>query len=588
MTISVDDRTLLIRSINAARKTYFPSYVGLKLLANQLPKGESRFLSNAVVRRLTACDRWRFRTFKSFKGAEGVEAGANYNLAFRDCFASSPFTAFAEATILAELSNCPSFSASPRTYSYHWPTSNKSGSSYRFFAEGYKSRNIEINAALESPGTVAIVTDLKGFYPSIQRSIVERELKERLNSSRDHLTIPPDAIFNFLMSLFEIGGKGVPIGPESSHVLGNLALVQLDKVLHEQHGCQYFRYVDDLVIVCREEQAKNIYSQIASIVEGHGFNLNADKTAFFSASQWRSNVMRPDTEGNEDFRQFAQDLTTFLALRPDKANSLRNGLSDGGLSLPITRLEALSTYSRFKYFLGRRKAEGGVARAARLYLHSEHDFVERGLRLKETYENALTAHLNTTGTSTASERRWCVQRVRRIVNVLFYLRRFDEWAGAAYIFDIFPELVEQKALAIALHEGIVDEVLPFYPKAPNAFAELWQECRQEPAKLRDIERALQSPVAVDSLINLGLNGVISADIFACEGLRGVGRTFLGCREQRGASVRSHPNLSFDDEIESLGLGMSADEITRLAKMRYAYGEVTVFEALTLLSNEYRS
>ncbi len=54
------------------------------------------------------------------------------------------------------------------------------------------------------------------------------------------------------------------------------------------------------------------------------------------------------------------------------------------------------------------------------------------------------------------------------------------------------------------------------------------------------------------------------------------------------SSRSIPDLSYEDEFESLRLGTSEQETSKLAQTRYSQSEGTALSALSLLSSEYRS
>ncbi len=54
------------------------------------------------------------------------------------------------------------------------------------------------------------------------------------------------------------------------------------------------------------------------------------------------------------------------------------------------------------------------------------------------------------------------------------------------------------------------------------------------------------------------------------------------------SSRTIPDLSYEDEFESLKLGTSVHEISALAQTRYSQSEGTALSALSLLSSEYRS
>ena len=140
------DQTLLIRALNATRHSQFPTYIGLRLIASQLPPIENSYLRRALIRRLASGDKWNFRSFDLFKGAgrSGIEGSHEY----RACLAPSPLTSLAESFVLAKLASMPSFAVPACAYSYLWPKSAWSGSSYEYFVEGYKRRNLAVAQAL--------------------------------------------------------------------------------------------------------------------------------------------------------------------------------------------------------------------------------------------------------------------------------------------------------------------------------------------------------------------------------------------------------------------------------------------------------
>lgn len=313
MTMFGTDQTLLIRSLNATRQSYFPTYVGLRLIAKQLPSGENSYLRRAVARRLSVGDRWGFRRFNYFK-AMG-QFGGQDSPEYRSCLAPSPIAAFAEAFVLAHLASMPSFTPPARAYSYLWPKSGWSGSSYEFFAEGYKRRNIEIADALQRPGTVAVVTDLKGFYPSIHRDRTMSELGSRLRAQAQSTGLEAEAVESFFLQLFAAGGGGLPIGPSSAHVLGHLALTEVDRELTSTYGERYFRYVDDIIVICGLADVEATKKRIADCVNSQGYVLNAEKSVVMSTEEWASSVLRSDVSGSDDFRQYTQDIAAYLAGR---------------------------------------------------------------------------------------------------------------------------------------------------------------------------------------------------------------------------------------------------------------------------------
>lgn len=257
------DQTLLIRALNSTRQVYFPSYVGLRLIGDQLPSGENNYLQKLILRRLSAGDKWRFKRFELYKGSNTTSQGVKH--VYRECLAPSPLTAIAESFVLSCLADNPVFAISPRVYSYRWPPSGRSGASYEFFGEGYKQRNTEIAAALSSPNHVAVVTDIKSFYPSARKERVELALQSILEKSNAQFRSMGDAIQDFYSQLLIAGGNGIPVGLASGHVLGHLILRDVDDELTSKYSAKYFRYVDDLVVVCHDEperQCKKGYSAL--------------------------------------------------------------------------------------------------------------------------------------------------------------------------------------------------------------------------------------------------------------------------------------------------------------------------------------
>lgn len=576
------DQTLLVRSLNSMRQNYFPTYIGLRLIGHRLPLEHNQYLTNLLERRLKSGDTWRFTKFELYKGSQYLDNGMQH--VYRDCLAPSPLTALAESMVLGLLAESQSFSVPSRVYSYHWPASRHSGSSYKYFVEGYIKRNVEIADALNQPGYVAVVTDIKSFYPSAKRERLEQTLSGKLDSKE--LEPWRDSVKGFFSQLLDAGGQGIPIGPATGHVLGHLALGKFDNELESRYGKSYFRYVDDVVIACHSSEVDSVENYVKLSVERHGFSLNIEKTEVIDRSTWQSHVLRSDVNEDDSFRSYSSDLTVYLAFHPDRAEDLKKALKDNGLSIPVRRLLALSSYSRFRYFLERRRTRSGLSHAAGLFFASNQQFVERGLRIKRAHEDSLTIHLSAPVEQSPGTRRWQVQRIRRIVNALFYLRNFDEWKRSDSVFYAAPELVEQRALASALSSGSVNPILPFYGRGPSAFAELWAEHGTSQASL-DSNGSGYNQAEIDSLVTLKLYGMLPSQTLS--GIQGKGNMrLLAAMNQSTVSSRSQPDLSFEDELESLRLGVSDTKLAELAQTRYALSEGTALEALSLLSSEYRS
>lgn len=576
------DQTLLIRALNASKQTYFPTYMGLRLIGEQLPKNNNDYLQHLVSRRLLAGDQWRFKSFDLYKGSHQSTSGVKHE--YRNCLAPSPITAIAESFILSLLASEKAFTIPKRVYSYRWPKSNKSGASYEFFAQGYNQRNREIADALNTPNTVAVVTDIKRFYPSAKKEQILAALKAYIDNSDQNLNLWRDAIIEFYSQLIEASNSGIPIGPASTHVLGHLVLKDVDKELTSKYGNNYFRYVDDIVVVCSTADEDRVKQYINDCIQRNGFELNSDKTLVITSDDWRHNILRSDVANEDNFRSFTNDLTVYLAYKPNKVDTIKKILSEAGLSIPVNRLLALSSYDRFRYFLSGIKSRIGISRSLDLALFTkDEEFLNRGLELKKTYESSLTNLVQEPIQEVANLRRWQVQRARRVINTLFYLRSFNEWSPTDGTFEAWPELLEQKALSGALSSGTINPILPFYGRGPAAFSELWLEHGKNSANFTTPQTI--NSAEIDGLVSLRLSGTISAE--SIQSIQSSNSRLYNIVNSNTSS-RTIPDLSYEDEFESLKLGTSEQEITTLAQTRYSQSEGTALSALSLLSSEYRS
>lgn len=574
---------LLIRALNATRPTYFPSYLGLRLIGSQMPVDDIGYLQRMVTRRLRAADSWRYRPFKLYKGSICKQGESEHE--YRDCLAPTPSTAIAEAVILALMASDSAFKVPDRVFSYRWPKTLFSGGSYEYFVEGYKQRNTEITAAL-TEGKVAIVTDIKKFYPSVSAEQIKTVLKTRLTTDNSKLRGSAEEIMEFYSGLMNTGEQGIPIGPASGHVLGHLVLENVDKELTEKFGTNYFRYVDDIVVIANEADRRSVEKTVEASLWRYGFEPNADKTIALSRQSWERSVMRSDVISPDNFRAFTSDLTVYFAFHPDRSDELKAAFAANGLSIPVGKLLAISKYSRFRYFLRKRKAQAGMTHAVSILLSSNETFLLRALKLKHIYEESLVSLITEPHEKDPSLRRWQVQRIRRVVNILFYLRDFGEWTNKHYQLDEFPELIEQRALAKALSYGRVNSVLPFFGRGASAFSELWGEYGNGVAGFDEPKKGFTS-AELESLITLQLYGTLNlSNVIVSEEIpqaRMMGVAFYDCPKKR-----SIKDLSYEDELESLRLSVSNQKLSELARSRYSLTENTALDALSLMSSEYRS
>jgi hypothetical protein len=579
MTFKLDE-LLLIRALNATRPLYFPTYAALRVLGEHRPKSGDGLLARSTLRKLKSGDRWRYRPFQMYKGTNAFATPEQHE--YRKCLAPSPVTAIADALILQLLSTAREFAVPERVFSYRWPRHPRSGWSYQYFATGYRERNEAISVALvEEPKSVAVVADLKSFYPSVEPKALLLTLERLLARASGDAHEFRREILQFVKQLFDASPQGIPIGPGSGHFLGHIALREVDQLLIERFGGRYFRYVDDIVVVVSRETRRQALAAVSAAVAEQGMLLNESKTAFLDAQHWQTNVHAPDLQFDDSFSAFTSDLATHLAFHSANAEILKQQFLQAGFSIPVSRLLALSRYSRFRYFLRQR----GRLHAASLFFTGVATLVDRARALRSEYERALE-RLRAEGiTADPTLQRWRSQRARRVVNALFYLWSPQAWKSQMGVFESFPDLVEQRALATALSTGNVVPILPFYGRGPAAFAEIWNEHSTTPADFDWPSTGLANP-EIESLVTLTLMGAVRVPEEISRNQSEWHLLRLGASNAQAQRTRA--DLTYDDEVESLTLNLGREEIAALVKSRYAVQESSVLDALALLGSEYRS
>ena len=137
-------KILAVRALNHWRNLYQPSYLGIRLFLEQLPRSSSSdFLQQYLHHKFPLRQQPRFWKFHKFKGFN-----PDRSIQFRDMYAASPSTALAESYALNALSEVDTLSDRSFVYSYRRPKNEKSGGDYRYFYSGYRQRNENVSELL--------------------------------------------------------------------------------------------------------------------------------------------------------------------------------------------------------------------------------------------------------------------------------------------------------------------------------------------------------------------------------------------------------------------------------------------------------
>jgi len=153
----------------------------------------------------------------------------------------------------------------------------------RFCTAYEKGCSIKDNALRHSKGKHILHADIKNFFPSIKRDMVDRAiLKGDASDPRTE---------KFFWELVSYKG-GLPIGAPTSPFIANRVMRNIDKKLNRLSlFIRYTRYADDLVFSSRRPIAVKFLDKVEKVVRDGGFILNKKKTYFMASRKEVTGVL---------------------------------------------------------------------------------------------------------------------------------------------------------------------------------------------------------------------------------------------------------------------------------------------------------
>lgn len=120
--------------------------------------------------------------------------------------------------------------------------------------------------------------DVRNYYSSLGSDVVDDVLRKA--------RVPED-VLSGLQSLLSYWQhtwdvSGIPIGPETSGLLGNIGLIPVDEVLRPLVG-SFFRMTDDYTIMCSSQKFPEVVERAAETAHSIGLELNAGKVRHYRA-----------------------------------------------------------------------------------------------------------------------------------------------------------------------------------------------------------------------------------------------------------------------------------------------------------------
>lgn len=162
--------------------------------------------------------------------------------------------------------------------------------------------------------------DIKNFYDNIDHELLFKALRKKVRK-KELLDLIKEAISTPTLTRSTIkeryvNTKGVPQGLSISNILAYIYLLEFDNSQRKQTNFKYFRYVDDILIICKESESKKIKKQIQKQ---------------FKKLNLKTNEKEKDDEGylNKEFNFLGYKIKNMcLGVKEKNLINLRNSLAE--------------------------------------------------------------------------------------------------------------------------------------------------------------------------------------------------------------------------------------------------------------------
>lgn len=134
-----------------------------------------------------------------------------------------------------------------------------------------------------------IKIDIENFYPSINHDILMKAINKKTKKS-EFITLLKKAItqetVNKNHSLEKYTNNiGVPQGLSISNILASIYLIEFDKKYSTENEFEYYRYVDDILILCNKNSIYKIFESLKNDMKKlkltiHELGINEEKTSY--------------------------------------------------------------------------------------------------------------------------------------------------------------------------------------------------------------------------------------------------------------------------------------------------------------------
>lgn len=458
-----------MRSVNQYRRRDTLAYLGLRYYLDNEAARSDRWAREVATN--LALTRTEVPYFHTLHFKERDDQGI---VQHRDIFLPSPNEALAEAALLEECADA--FLNPPAVFSYAINAKDSRSGSFREYMPGLRHRHDRIAEACDHcPSGIVQYADIKSFYPSIGTELATKAWHQQCEAGRlskrfrdlgakliaDHATAAGQE------------SSGILTGPMFSHLLGNLVLRKIDEDLSVTLSVDYFRYVDDIILVGERDAVKRSLAILRGRLEALGFELYdglSPKSIWVFTSDWlkgRDDFSQPS--GTISWPRLIQNLTLFLLLYPDQGEALQSAFRNESLRIPV---RDYSVVVRERGFLERARF---WARWARLRSRAQgltvNGLVQLARQLRGKYEAEFRNLVERATELSGYERKRRIPKLRYRAGRLIYLADDASLLQLASVAGKVSELHLHSQVMKAVATGEIDELLSLGTNAAQAAAQ---------------------------------------------------------------------------------------------------------------------
>lgn len=463
---------LAVRAINQYRRRDILAYVGLRYYLENSCAVSDRWIqeiSTHLVNTRSSPAYYRSYHFKEIENDDSI--------VYRDIYVPGPNEILAETSLLNQCAAESAFRTSPHVYSYQLPEAKSKEGIYRSYFPGFQKRHRSINLACQdSDNYVVRYTDIRKFYPSISKQLALETWESTCESS--NISLENRELGNKLLTNHsEIAnadnvGAGILTGPMISHLIANLVLSKVDKIMSQKMDGRYWRYVDDVILVGNIKQVNNGRALLQSTLEDLGLELHDGEKDFeVGSSEWSQGANDFNSDSSTLWTSLIANIKRFLVARPEERIDLVNRFSENGINIPLLdysiAVQEASSLEKFSNWLGKYHWAPKQVRSL-----TSDILLQNAVEARHFYYHQMINLLDTNINAQGYTRKRLIPKLRYYAGRLSYLGTPQMFTTIIENLNDFPELRLRLEVMTTIQSRDVSSILRFGANATQAATQI--------------------------------------------------------------------------------------------------------------------